>query len=124
MGVVVLSRVTGRVRKDGGKDRHGGHRSCAKRGDVSDGRNAGRQRKRGNHAQEVRAAGDAVQYSKAKRCVWMTHPADPARPGLHVQVIMSHGSVNVRGRPETHAAPQRPHADNDEGGSNEPFAPS
>ena len=124
MGVMVPSRMNRRVRNNGGEDRHGGHRSGAERPDISDGRGACRQRERGNHAQEVRAARDAVQYAKTKRRVRMTHPLDPARSGLHVQVIVLHGSVNVRGRPQACTAPQRPHADDDQSRSNESLAPS
>lgn len=53
----------------------------------------------------------------------MTHAPDPSRSGLHVKMIVQNRTVNVQRRLQVHAAAERPHADDDESGADESFAP-
>ena len=72
---------------------------------------------------KMRTARNAVQHAKTERGVGMTHTANPARSCLDVQMIVLHRAVDVRCRRQVHAAAERPHADDDERGSDEAFAP-
>ena len=42
-------------------------------------------------------SGNAVQNAEAKRCVCVSEPAQPARPGLHVKMVVPQIAVKVRG---------------------------
>ena len=124
MHIVAVPGVRRGVPDDRGKDGHGRDGSGAERRDVGNRGRACGKRERGNHAEEMGAPGNPMQHPETERRVRMAYMAHPARPGLHVQVVVADRTVDVRRRFQMHAAAKRPDADQDERCADEPLAPS
>src|SRR5258705_13510600 len=94
-----------------GESRHRHHRTDAERTDVSHSSDACWKGQRGQHAEEMRAAGHAMQDAEAERCVRMAEPASPCWPGLNVEMVMRHGAMSMCPWRDTRAAPECPQPD-------------
>ena len=71
----------------------------------------------------MRAAGHAVQHAQAERGMGVAEAPHPAGSRLHVQMVVRGGAVDVRRVPHAAAAPQRPEADANQRGADNPFTP-
>lgn len=111
-------------RSDGSRERgHRGDGADTECGDVFDRCAACRQRECRKHAEEVRAAGDAVQDTHEERCVRMAETASPRGPRVHVQVIVRDRAVMMRAGGDVQSSPQRPEPNRNERDADDPFTP-
>ena len=108
---------------DRSERRHRRHRPDTERGSVADGRGSRRQRERGKDAEEMRAAGDAVQNAHAERRVRVADLPCPIRTGVHVHVIVLDRAVVVSAGGNVQRTTECPQSDSDERNADDAFAP-
>ena len=111
-------------RSDHGRERrHGRNRSDSERSDVTDRSRSRGQRERWQYAEEMRAAGNAVENSHAERGVRMTETPRPCRPRVDVHVIVRNRPVVVSAGCDVQRTSECPEADPDQGDADDPFTP-
>src|SRR6185436_16471028 len=95
----------------------------AERADIGQSRATRGQRECWKHAEEVGAAGHAVQDAHAERRVRVTQAAEPRGPAPNVQVVVCDQAMLMRRLLHTCATAERPESDGDECAAHNPLAP-